>query len=370
MKQVGYVSVYSTIQKVYRDTGVNDIPEYDAIEWASEAVEHMMVKENYVINTAFLDVRDYHCELPKNAVKILQIAKHGICDRRPNFPSAIVMEVENDRCGCNTMKVECGCGTKTVSNPHLIFCQSFMQNFGIVFNLNSIGCHRNEWIEVEPSENNFFSNDMCDNKGGFSGLNYKIGGQHILFSFEHGFVAVSYVTMATDENGYPMIPDDVSSREAVGKYITMKIMAREWYRGREGYQDKMVKAEQDWHWYLKQYKNKMAMPSGDEYRGIMRQELRMFPVFTPDHFGSIAADFTVKECDVLKPYVNPLAYNGDTVVFLRRGDFPFTGYANKLYVATDENEIYRWNNFQYVKLNGVTIDDLNALITEINGGGQ
>lgn len=370
MRQIGYVSIYSTIQKVYRDLGINDIPESDAIEWVAEAVEHLSVKENYVINTAFLDVNNYHCELPPNTVKVLQIAKHGACEHRPRFPHAIVMEVENDRCGCNTMKMECGCSTKTISNPHLMFCQSFIRNFGLVFNANRFGCHKSSWFEVEPSGNNFFSMDACDKHHNGEGLQYRISNGNILFSFEKGFVAVSYVTMALDDEGFPMIPDDVSAREAVSKYLMMKTMAREWYRGREGYQDKMMKAEQDWQWYCKQYKSKMAMPEEDDYRKLMRQELRLFPVFTPDHFGSISADFMALNADVLDEYVHPLAYNGDAIVFLPKGDFPLTGYANKLYVATDENEIYRWNNFQYVKLNGVTIDDLNALITEINGGGQ
>jgi len=367
MKQIGYISVYSTINKIYRDLGVDDIPESDAIEWAAEAVEQMSIKENYVINTAFLDVKDWHCELPKNAVKVLQIAKHGLCECRPPFPHAIVVEVENDRCGCNTMEVECGCGTKTISNPHLKFCQSFMQNFGIVFNINSFGKHRNSWIEVEPTGNNFFSMDACDKHHNGKGLQYRLSNGKILFSFEKGFVAVSYVTMALDDDGMPLIPNDVSAREAVSKYLIMKIMARQWYRGREGFQDKMTKAEQDWHWYCKQYKSKMKMPDAEEYRKLMKQELRMFPVFTPDHFGSIGVDFAAKECDVLKPYVNPLAYNGDPVVFLRKGNFPDTGYSNKLYVATDEEQIYRWDGHQYAVLSEVTLDTLNNMITEIDG---
>jgi hypothetical protein len=212
--------------------------------------------------------------------------------------------------------------------------------------------------------------DACDKHHNGEGLQYRVSDGKILFSFEKGFVAVSYVTLALDSDGMPLIPDNVSAREAVSKYLIMKIMSREWYRGREGYQDKMMKAEQDWHWYIKQYRNKMAMPSEDEYRSIMRQELRLFPVFTPDHFGSIAADFKAYDADVVTGNASPLSYNGDAIVFLRKGDFPNTGYPNKLYVATDENEIYRWNNFQYVRLNGVTIDDLDALITEINGGGQ
>lgn len=367
MRQIGYISVYTIIHQIYRDLGIDDISESDAIEWAADAIEHLLIKENYVINTAFLDVKNWHCEIPKNTIRILQIAKHGICECRPKYSHAIAIEVENDKCGCNTMEVPCGCGTKTVSNPHLMFCQSFTHNFGIIFNANRFGTHRNNWIEVEPTGNNFFSMNICDKHHNGRGLQYRVTDNKILFSFEKGFISISYITNALDDDGYPMIPNDVSAREAVSKYIIMKIMARQWYKGREGFQDKMTKAEQDWHWYCKQYKRKMAMPEEDDYRKLIRQELRMFPVFIPDHFGHISADFVAKECDVLKPYINPLAYNGSSVVFLRRGNFPNVGYENKLYVAIDEEQIYRWDGLQYVVLGDITLDNLNNMISEIDG---
>lgn len=370
MRQVRYISVYSIIRQVYRDLGVDDINESDAIEWAADAVEQMSIKQNYIINTAFLDIENYHCELPANVTKVLQVAKHGKCEKLPKFPQTIIMEVDSDPCGCNTIDVQCGCKTVKKHNPHLQFCSSFVRNFGMVFNINTFRNDCRRWYEVEPTGNNYFNSGVCNGGEHTDALQYRIENGNLLVSFENGVVAVSYVTPMFDEDGMPMIPDDVSAREAVSKYIAMKIMARQWYKGREGFQDKMMKAEQDWHWYCKQYKSKMKMLEADDYRKLMRQELRMFPVFTPDHYGSINVDFEAVDCDIHEEYINPYDYKAGPILFFHRDAFPNEGCMNKLYVDIDNNDIYRWDGFQYIKLSDVTIDQLNTIITEIDDNWQ
>lgn len=364
MRQTRYTSVYSIIRQVYRDMGIDDVNESDAIEWAADAVEQMSIKENYTVNTAFLEVDNYHCELPANTTKVLQIAKSRKCDKLPSTPRSIIMEVEREECGCDTSS-NCGCGTKKRHNPHLMFCSSFRRNYGIVFGFGSLCGIRQKWEEVEPTGNNFFNSGVCNGGEHTTDLQYRIQNGNALFSFEKGLIALSYVTPMLDDDGFPMVPDDVSAREAVSKYIIMKLVTREWYRGREGYQDKMMKAEQDWHWYCKQYKAKMAMPEEDDYRKLMRQELRMFPVFIPDHFGSINVDLEAKGCDIIDEYISPYDYNAGPLVFLPRDSFPMTGYSNKLYIDTDSNEIYRWDGMQYIMLSEVTIETLDSLINEI-----
>jgi hypothetical protein len=39
----------------------------------------------------------------------------------------------------------------------------------------------------------------------------------------HGFVKLAYKTIATDERGYPLIPDTSSYQEAVYWYVVMKL---------------------------------------------------------------------------------------------------------------------------------------------------
>lgn len=295
MKIARFISVNTIIAKVYRDLGIDDVSESDAVEWAAEAIEQMSIKETYDVNTAFLNVKNYQCEMPDGLQHVLQIAKHRTRHCRPKSHRQIFYEVP-DECGCSveTEHNDCGCDTVT-DHRHLRSCKGFMENWGIVFGLNHNGRDKYEWEEVEPTGNNFFNAGVCHGGECTKRNQYRLSNGKILFSFESGFIVLSYAGTRLDDDGYPMIPDEVSAREAVSKYLIMKIMQREWYRGRDGYQDKMIKAEQDWHWYCKQFKTKAAMPDEDEYRKIARQELRMFPVFYPDHEGHINICGTI--CD-------------------------------------------------------------------------
>ena len=98
------------------------------------------------------------------------------------------------------------------------------------------------------------------------------------FSFKTGFVAIAYTRQMLDENGYPMIPDHYSYVTAVTKYITMKMMEREWYSGRQGFGDKVKKSEQDWQWYCKQAGNRAIMPEGlDQFQNMLDQRQYLLP---------------------------------------------------------------------------------------------
>lgn len=371
MKIAKYISVFTIIKQVYRDFGVDDISESDAIEWAADAVEQLSIKENYTVNTAFLNVENYHCMMPDNLVKVLQIAKNVCRDKLPRSPRNVIYEVVDNKCGCHTTTEKCGCTTKTRTNTRLRFCNSFLVNYGIVFNVGHLNRPRVEWIEVEPSGNNFFNIGVCNGGECSAEIQYKLDNGKILFSFKEGLIALSYVTPKLDEDGYPMIPDDVSAREAVSKYIIMKIMQKRWYMGREGYQDKMMKAEQDWHWYCKQFKMKNAMPDEDEYRKIERQELRMFPVFRRDFDGMISLCDDMCNCSFVDDDLSCGCDDSNNIVFMPMSMFPGIGKDNKLYVDTESNSIYRWDNNEttYILL-GDTLERLNELISEIDGGGQ
>jgi hypothetical protein len=56
------------------------------------------------------------------------------------------------------------------------------------------------------------------------------------------------------------------------------MMEREFYSNRDGSATKLQKAEQDWHWYCKQARNRAMMPKGvDQWQNIMEQRQYMLP---------------------------------------------------------------------------------------------
>lgn len=290
MRFARYIPLQSVIADLYRDLGLDDISEADVYEWAANALEHISVKPMLDVNTVFLNVENYKCELPVGLKDVLQIAKHNNLMHRPKNPNNMFFEVDDNKCGCSKDPVPNDCGCSEPKEKKLCVCQSFVNNWGwfFVFDTDKRRREKFDWTLVMPTNNNFFKLGMCDGIADSPFDEYSVENGKVLFSFKEGFIAMSYTAPRVDEDGYPLMPDDISAREAVNKYVTMKYMARQWYLGREGYQDKMIKAEQDWHWYCKQFKMKAVMPDEDEYRKISLKEMRMIPRFSKDWFGYIA----------------------------------------------------------------------------------
>lgn len=63
-----------------------------------------------------------------------------------------------------------------------------------------------------------------DYKRGVNDLTYKIQGNIIYTSLEEGDIELAYEAIATDEDGYPLIPDNSSFTRALGLYIK-----KEWF---------------------------------------------------------------------------------------------------------------------------------------------
>lgn len=290
MESIRYLNIKSVLADLYRDLGIDEISESDAIEWAANALEHMGQASMSSLNTMLANVENYQCELPEWCIQVMEIARHLEREHIDYDDDRIAIEYYDNPCGCEDCDTE--------PEPKVMFCQAFYLPWGFYFPIKSYPAERphREWTWVEPSKNNFFHASTQDK----SGINeYKIDNGKVLFSFEKGVVAISYLGIRLDEDGFPLIPDNISAREAIVKYIIMKYMQRQWYLGREGYLDKLQKAEQDWHWYCKQFRNKMKMPSEDDVRKLTLQYRRLFPSLTKDFFGylNILKDIHIQSKD-------------------------------------------------------------------------
>ena len=75
-----------------------------------------------------------------------------------------------------------------------------------------------------------------------------------------------------------MIPEHYAYQTAVTKYVIMKMMERSYYTGDQGAVSRFQKAEQDWHFYCKQARNRAFMPKGvDAWQNIMEQRQYQLP---------------------------------------------------------------------------------------------
>ena len=84
----------------------------------------------------------------------------------------------------------------------------------------------------------------------------------IVFNKDKGFVKLSYKAIATDERGYPLIPDLASYQEAIYWYVMMKLNFPKFLKGQLGgkvrfNQNTYFYMQQQWNFYRNQHMQKL-----------------------------------------------------------------------------------------------------------------
>ncbi len=109
-----------------------------------------------------------------------------------------------------------------------------------------------------------------------SDYTYVMVDKYIKTNQEDGYLMVAYQAIPTDADGYPMVPDRVSYKEAIYWYINMKLMYVQWKLGQVRdavYYD----AKRSWNYYCKQAYGDAMMPNQEQMESIKNTWLRMVP---------------------------------------------------------------------------------------------
>lgn len=227
------VSVKNIIAKVFRDLDIREESDFiNMIEWADEALAHIGVFDQLETKYWCTDIKFYKAELPCDMVYI------------------------------NSISVD-GQNLTVANNPYGV------QHY------DSYETHADSGLSVNI--------DKVKNSayGGFIDFDkyynsFTIQNGYIKFAQKEGTLNISYQAIPSDEEGYPLIPDDVSFREAVYRYIVYKWMYPQVIKGKI---DKafLADAEQKWYWYCNQAGAKAMMPDITKLENIKRNFLKLKP---------------------------------------------------------------------------------------------
>lgn len=110
--------------------------------------------------------------------------------------------------------------------------------------------------------------------GKYSNITYTINNNYIFTNMEEGYLEIAYWAFPTNEEGMPMIPDDVKYLRAVESFIAFKIATRLWLQDKLS-TDKKNYFEQNWYWDAKAAKGKADIPSYDQAESLKNQILRL-----------------------------------------------------------------------------------------------
>lgn len=109
----------------------------------------------------------------------------------------------------------------------------------------------------------------------------------IVLNKNKGFVKLAYRSIATDERGYPLIPDLQSYKEAIYWYVMMKLSFPKFLNGTLGGRVKYnfqtyQYLQQQWHHYRNKAYGEAMMPNEGEMMSIKNEWNKLIPDWAAD----------------------------------------------------------------------------------------
>lgn len=112
-------------------------------------------------------------------------------------------------------------------------------------------------LRLSPNVRSFCAED-CPNLFATTGDEITINNKQILANFPTGKIYINYYGLALDENGYPMIPENVYVEKAIEWFIKYQIMLNYWLV------DDLPNAQGKWQKAEQMYKEAMAEAQFDD----------------------------------------------------------------------------------------------------------
>ncbi len=291
MSKLKYITIDRIFSRLNRDLKGTELNESDVIEWIGEALEFLEVPQILEEDVRFLQVKDYHADMPDNLHLLTQIARNTTYSENietlEKCPTEIVVPDsagETDYDGTlgdapveETLDADCTLDCETLNQLDLDWTYTIW---------TSSEYYLRNYTPVRLATGTFFNSLVCKEKDeslyATCEDEYTIIGtteKKLRFNFIEGQVAVAYLKNSVDkETGYPLIPDNISYVTAITYYIKWKIAEMYEWSGREGWAGKAEKAEAKWLKYVRQAKNYMKMPKTlDEFQNLLEQTHYLIP---------------------------------------------------------------------------------------------
>lgn len=283
-------SCKTVIRKVMRDLKPNNSDwVLDAVEWVGEALEHIGATTQLEKKQCVMTIKDNKCVLPGNLYFINQVAVNSSMTKATGKTlddvNTKIANLKNDIREYNS-------GVEDLTSSTLVtadldkFDTQYKSNVLELRNLsNSLTALQGSYFKggasMEPLKygaSTFHDSMHCDecvNEFAESADSYIIDGGYIKTSFGDGKVCLSYMAFPVDKDNYPMIPDDVSYKEAMFWYVYKQMLLG-------GYDKPTNKidyafADQKWQHYCSQARNAANFPDIDRYESFMNQWVRLVP---------------------------------------------------------------------------------------------
>lgn len=264
------ISSKAIIRKVMRDLkppGDNWID--DGIEWIGEALSHIGSSPQLVSKVCTLTIENYKSLLPIDLYYIEQVAiSNGTNPSISNELTELLAQVKtlnaailsnpDDSIGYNNQL--------RALNSRIVVLENLYMNSGQPLTPLQYG------TSTFPAH---LHCDNCVNQFAKAKDTYVVDGDYIKTSFDTGLVCISYKAFPIDSDCYPLVPDDISFKEALFWYIYKQMLLGGYTPSINGIDYNF--ADKKWGFYCTQARNNANFPSIDKYESFMNQWVRLIP---------------------------------------------------------------------------------------------
>jgi hypothetical protein len=273
------MAVYKTkssktiIRKIFRDLKPQDDNWIDdAIEWVGEALEHIGAASQLLQKQCVLNIKDHKVLLPTDLYYINQVAINDavspVSEKELDSLIGKVKELQDQIIDAQANGIEYSSTTSVLNEI----------NSRIVVLENVYFKNQNTLQPLQYGASNFHRSMHCENCVNENVAyedTYIVDNDYIKTSFHTGKICLSYMAFPTDEDCYPLVPDDISYSEALFWYIYKKILLSRPEFKKNGINYSF--AEQQWKYYCTQARNAANFPDIDKYESFMNQWVRLIP---------------------------------------------------------------------------------------------
>jgi hypothetical protein len=296
--EMQFTTIDRIFSKVHRDLKGTDVEEGDVVEWIGEALEFLKVHGIQEESVAFMEVKDFHANIPCGFQMVLQVAKNNNyvedqCETTCCNIAEVVEEIETPLAPCNIESPELtgcpvplDCNGAPLTDVEVAYYRPFFDLKWEYQPFINSSLYQEKFTPVRLASNTFFNSLVCKetDQTPYQSCTdeYTIVGhteKRLRFSFKTGQVALSYLKSVTDATtGYPLVPDHISYTSAIVYYIKWKLAEQMEWAKREGYAGLAEKAERRWLKYCRQAKNYSKMPKSlDDYQDLLEQSHKLIP---------------------------------------------------------------------------------------------
>lgn len=272
------VSSKSVLAKAISDFDISEdqIKISDWREWIGEAMEKIGAIQQLEQKTINIPVVSYQAKLPCPLYKLGQVA-FSFSNGSGWLPMRKVTSSFNvwNKCGDKPeMLIKDDALFPLVKNLYnltndadalkiLNEDSNIRKTLSALVNQYTVGTHNGRYIGSDTN--------------GSQSLQYMTKPGYIVTNVPNGYVKVQYYYMLTDDDGMPLIPDDISYKEAILWYLGVKHYYSKYLKGQIG-QSQYYEIKNSWNFYRKQAYAEAMMPSGvDELETIKNQWVTLMP---------------------------------------------------------------------------------------------